>query len=278
MSGHESGHASDHLAGPCLRGVLLSLVVAGFAGCTSEVEGASPAVSATGGADAVTASVPAADPPAEIGIVEASASAVPAPPAVSAMLLLPADAADKAPETYRVRFTTTKGDIVIEVTRAWAPRGADRFYTLAKHGFFSDMAFFRVMPHFMAQFGMHFDKRVRDAWRNQKIPDDPVTQSNLRGTISFASSGPNSRTTQLFINRADNINLDTHAQGFPPIGRVVEGMAVVDQIYDRYGDAPSREAPTARGPQQPRIDVEGNEYLRVLFPKLDYIRSAAIEE
>lgn len=191
------------------------------------------------------------------------------PAAVSPRLLAPANANETAPATYSVELSTTKGPIVIDVTRAWAPAGADRFYNLVKIGYFTDVAFFRVISGFMAQAGIHGSREVNDAWRNARIPDDPVTQRNTRGMVTFATAGPNSRTTQFFINFGDNSNLD--AMGFAPFGRVRD-MTAVDALHAGYGEG----APRGRGPSQARMQTEGNAYLRAEFPQLDYIRSARV--
>jgi peptidyl-prolyl cis-trans isomerase A (cyclophilin A) len=198
----------------------------------------------------------------------------PAPPAADASLLQPTSPAFQAtaPDTFRVRFETTKGEFTVAVNRAWSPNGVDRFYNLVRNGYYNDVAFFRVVPGFMVQFGIHGDPAVSGAWRPQRIPDDPVVESNRRGYVSFAMAGPNTRTTQLFINFADNSQLD--GMGFSPIGRVVEGMEVVDAIYGGYGEG----APQGQGPEQGRVQAEGNEYLRASFPQLDYIRRATVEE
>jgi len=203
-------------------------------------------------------------------------SAVPAPPpadpaAQPAVAPVPANATAAAPETFKARFKTTKGDFVIEAHRSWAPRGADRFYNLVKIGYFKDVAFFRVIQGFMVQFGIHGDPALSAQWRPANIPDDPVTQSNGRGFITFAMAGPNTRTTQLFINFGNNANLD--GMGFPPFGRVVSGMDVVDKIYNGYGEG----APRGRGPDQNRIQMQGNSYLKKDFPQMDYILSASLE-
>jgi cyclophilin family peptidyl-prolyl cis-trans isomerase len=184
----------------------------------------------------------------------------------------PASAAmrEQAPATFRARFETTKGDFVIEVQRDWAPLGADRFYNLVRSGYYDGVRFFRVISGFMAQFGIHGDPLVSAVWRDQQIPDDSVRQSNTRGMVSFATAGPNTRTTQLFINYGDNIRLDD--TGFAPFGRVEEGMDVVDRLYAEYGEG----APRGRGPNQGRIQAEGNAYLKRDFPKLDFIRRATI--
>ena len=185
-------------------------------------------------------------------------------------LLSPEKLTEKAPEKFRVRFETTKGDFVVEVNRAWAPNGADRFYNLVQNGFFSDIAFFRAVENFMVQFGIHGDPKVAAKWRDATIPDDAPQQSNTRGMVSFATSGPNSRTTQIFINFKDNSFLDK--MGFAPFGQVAEGMDVVDSLYKGYGEG----APRGRGPNQGRIQTEGNTYLRAEFPQLDWVKQAVI--
>jgi peptidyl-prolyl cis-trans isomerase A (cyclophilin A) len=184
----------------------------------------------------------------------------------------PAEASATAPATYKVKMSTTKGDFTIEVHRDWAPLGADRFYNLVKLGYYNDAAFFRVVKGFMVQFGIHGDPAVNKAWRTARISDDPTgKQSNTRGMVTFAMGGPNSRTTQVFINYADNSRLDS--MGFPPFGKVVgDGMKVVDAIEGMYGEG----APGGRGPAQGRIQAEGNTYLKADFPKLDYIKKATI--
>jgi peptidyl-prolyl cis-trans isomerase A (cyclophilin A) len=173
-----------------------------------------------------------------------------------------------APDVYRVKVETSKGDFEIEVTRTWAPRGADRFYNLVRHGFFTDVRFFRVVPNFMVQFGINGDPAISKWWRNARIPDDPATQSNRRGTITFATSGVDSRTTQVFINFKDNAFLDS--QGFSPFGRVVTGMDVVDRLNGEYGETPSK------GQGQTMIQTQGNAFLQASFPNLDYIKKASI--
>lgn len=176
----------------------------------------------------------------------------------------------QAPDKFKVKFVTTKGDIVIEVTRAWAPRGADRFYNLADNGFYDGCKFFRVIEGFMSQFGINGDPEVSAVWREQKIQDDPNKEKNTRGRVTFAMAGPNTRTSQLFINFDDNTFLDT--QGFSPFGEVVEGMDVVDQLYADYGEG----APRGNGPDQGRIQQEGNAYLNAEFPRLDNIINAEV--
>ena len=183
----------------------------------------------------------------------------------------PARLTARAPETFKVQFNTTKGKFTIEVTRSLAPNGADRFYNLVRSGYFTDVAFFRVVAGFMCQFGMHGDPNVSAKWGEATIPDDPVKGSNTRGTITFAMGGPNTRSTQLFINFGDNTRLDS--MGFSPFGKVVEGMDVVDKINGEYGDMPQQ---GGSGPNPARIAMEGNAYLKKDFPNLDYIKSATV--
>jgi peptidyl-prolyl cis-trans isomerase A (cyclophilin A) len=183
----------------------------------------------------------------------------------------PAALKETAPATYKVNFDTSAGAFVVEVHRDWAPQGADRFYNLVKNGFFDNTRFFRVISGFMVQFGIHGDPSIAALWRNARIPPDPVKESNKRGFITYAMAGtPDSRTTQLFINFGDNARLD--ASGFAPFGQVVSGMDVVDKIYSAYGEG----APNGAGPEQGRIQAEGNAYLMKDFPKLDYIKTARI--
>lgn len=179
--------------------------------------------------------------------------------------------AERAPGAYRVRFETSKGGFTLEVNRSWAPLGADRFYGLCRRHFYDNARFFRVIPGFVVQFGISGDPAVSRQWRDTKIPDDPVTVSNRRGSMAFATDGPNTRTTQVFINLADTPRLDS--KGFAPFGRVTEGMDVVDRLYSAYGEGP----PLGGGPAQSRIEVEGNAYLERAFPKLDYIRTATLQ-
>lgn len=183
----------------------------------------------------------------------------------------PAAAQAQTPAVFKTKFATTKGDFVIEIHRDWAPRGADRFHELVKSGFFQDVAFFRAIDGFMVQFGIHGDPAVSAKWRGANIPDDPASgRSNSRGALTFATAGPGTRTTQLFINFGDNGNLD--GMGFTPIGQVAEGMSVVDSLYKGYGEG----APSGMGPDQGRVQAEGNAYLKRDFPKLDYIKSAQL--
>jgi peptidyl-prolyl cis-trans isomerase A (cyclophilin A) len=176
----------------------------------------------------------------------------------------PLSARAAAPETYKVKFETTAGDFTIEVTRRLAPLGADRFHELVESKFFDGARFFRVVPDFVVQFGITGDPEVQKKWRDARIQDDEVKVSNKKGTIVFATSGKNSRTTQLFVNLKDNGRLD--ALGFAPFGRVVEGMESVEKITSKYGEEPD----------QGEIQSRGNEYLTKVFPDLDYIEKATI--
>lgn len=187
-----------------------------------------------------------------------------AAPAAGPNLLNPGTLKAKAPETFKVKMTTTKGDVIIQVNRAWAPLGADRFYNLIRGGFYKDAAFFRVIPGFVAQFGIPARPDVGKVWEEARIADDKVTQSNKRGTLTFATAGPNTRTTQIFINFRDNTPLDT--QGFAPFGTVTEGMELVDKFFSGYGEAPN----------QGLITSQGKAYLDKSFPNLDRILSTTI--
>jgi peptidyl-prolyl cis-trans isomerase A (cyclophilin A) len=177
----------------------------------------------------------------------------------------------EAPAEFKVKVATSQGDFVIKVTRDWAPLGADRFYNLARNGFYDDCRFFRVIAGFMAQFGIHGDPAISAKWKAARIKDDPVKEGNKRGRVSFAMAGPNSRTTQLFINFKDNDWLD--GSGFAAFGEVTEGMDVVDKLYSGYGEG----EPTGKGPSQPRIQAEGTKYLEE-FKRLDILKSARILE
>ena len=185
---------------------------------------------------------------------------------LAATLLLTAMTADaKTPEQFNVKFATTKGDVLLTVHRSWAPLGADRFYELVKSGYYNDVAFFRVIGGFMAQFGISGDPKVTAKWKNANIKDDKAAgHANTRGMISFATAGPNTRTTQLFINYGDNSRLD--GMGFTPFGKVTKGMETIDKLYNGYGESPS----------QGEIEDEGNAYLKKDFPKLDYIKTAVV--
>jgi len=172
------------------------------------------------------------------------------------------------PELYDVAFDTTQGNYTVEVSRAWAPRGADRFYELVNMRYFDEGRFFRVLPGFIAQFGVHKDFKVHVVWREFFIVDDPPQQKNVRGTLAFAQAGPNTRATEVFINLADNKALDE--QGFVPFARIVSGMDVPDKLYSGYGEL----GPEGKGPESGRVEEEANEYLAPRFPRLDYIKHA----
>jgi peptidyl-prolyl cis-trans isomerase A (cyclophilin A) len=189
----------------------------------------------------------------------------------AANLANPAALNEKAPADFKAKFDTSKGAFVIEVHRDWAPNGADRFYNLVKNGFFDNARFFRVISGFMVQFGINGDPKIAAAWQDANIKDDPVKQSNQRGFVTFATAGPNTRTTQVFINFDDNSALNS--RGFAPFGQVVSGMDVVDQLFSGYGEG----APNGEGPEQGRLQSQGNAYLAKDFPKLDFIRKATIE-
>jgi peptidyl-prolyl cis-trans isomerase A (cyclophilin A) len=201
---------------------------------------------------------------------DASGKAKPAEPAPHNYvkeLLSPAKLKEKAPDTYQVKFDTTRGQFTVTVTRAWAPLGADRFYNLVKHHFYDNAAFFRVVPQFVVQFGISANAPVSAAWKHTEIKDDPVTQTNKRGAIVFATAGPNTRTTQVFINLKDNNRLD--GMGFAPFGAVDgNGMNVVEMMYEGYGDS--------AGPDQDQLEKQGDPYLLKGWPKLDHIKSATL--
>ena len=208
-------------------------------------------------------SAPAKSSPAKGSLAKTSAAhTAAAGPRPS--LLNPASLKAKAPAVFKAKFTTTAGDFVVEVRREWAPNGADRFYNLVRYGYFTNAAFFRVVPGFIVQFGLSADPAVNKVWKTATIQDDPVVQSNKRGNLVFATAGPNTRTTQLFINYADNARLDR--MGFAPFGSVVEGMAVVDKIYAVYGESP----------RQDLITEQGDAYLKTYFRDMDKIKLARI--
>lgn len=185
----------------------------------------------------------------------------------------PDQATDRAPAHFKILFKTTQGEVLVNVDRTWSPNGADRIYNLVKLGFFTDIAFFRVLKGYVAQCGIHGDPEISGRWREAFIPDDPqVGHSNARGTMAFANFGPGTRATQIFINLNNNPMFDS--MGFTPFGKVIRGMMKVDHLYKDYGDG----TPRGRGPEQEKIQAEGNAYLENEFPRLDYIVSAAIIE
>ena len=177
---------------------------------------------------------------------------------------LPQVPSGPAPDSFRVAFETSRGTFTVLVHRAWAPRGADRFYQLVSAHFFDDERFFRVVPEFVAQFGINDNRKINELWDAKQIPDDSVREHNVRGTLTFAHEGPDTRSHQLFLNLVDNRNLD--AMGFAPIGSVVDGIAVMDSLYSGYGERIN----------QHLVSTLGNSYLQRMFPKLDYIRTAHI--
>jgi peptidyl-prolyl cis-trans isomerase A (cyclophilin A) len=187
-------------------------------------------------------------------------------------LLQPRSFQETAPATYQVRLETTQGDILLGVTREWAPLAADRFYNLVKAGYYDGIAFHRVLDDFVAEWGIHGDPWVNAAWRQALMVDEPVTQSNTRGRVTFSKNTPNSRTVQVFINLKDNSSLD--GQGFSPFGEVVEGMDVVGSLYSEYGDGP----PRGDGVYQAMAIARGDEYLNEEFPLLDRIERAVLVE
>lgn len=211
---------------------------------------------------------PAVPPPAP----PAAAEIVPLqlPEGSNPLLLHPEQLHETAPAEYSVRFETTKGEFTVLVHRAWAPNGADRFYNLVKVGFYDQTRFFRAIEGFMVQFGISGYPEVAKAWMEAAIPDDPVAEHNVRGRVTFATAGPNTRTTQLFVNLVDNSKLDP--MGFAPFGEVVSGMEVVDQLFMGYGEG----APRGRGPHQGKLQELGNAYLDAKFPKLDGVVKATV--
>jgi peptidyl-prolyl cis-trans isomerase A (cyclophilin A) len=251
---------------------LLAILVA----CGGAEPAAEDAIVSTDPPDAVGSS------PAESPVSETEPDVRPEPdpepesdPTLLPPLLNPAhpDANATAPAEYRVVLDTTKGDIVLQVYRHWAPLGADRFYNLVRSGFFTEVRFFRVVDGFVAQFGMNGDPDVNAAWDAAEMADDPsIGETNSRGRITFAHAGPDTRTTQLFLSIGNNAFLDS--QGFPPFGEIIEGLDALDSLYKGYGEGP----PQGRGPDQGRIGAQGNSYLEREFPDLDYVRRARLLE
>src|SRR6267154_481248 len=244
---------------------ILFAVGISLGGCTKREPPAEP-----------VAEQPKTEPPAQPSVPRTetkpapAASTKPAEPAHNYVkeLLAPAKLKEKAPETYKVKFDTTRGEFTITVTRAWAPLEADRFYNLVKHHFYDNASFFRVVPNFVVQFGISAYPPVSAAWQNANIKDEPVTGSNKRGYLTYAkTSQPNTRSTQIFINLKDNASLDR--QGFSPFGMLdAQGMKVVDMLYDQYGDS--------GGPDQDQIAKLGKPYLDKGWPKLDSIKTATL--
>jgi|HubBroStandDraft_2_1064218.scaffolds.fasta_scaffold12194_5 peptidyl-prolyl cis-trans isomerase A (cyclophilin A) len=251
--------------------ILLSALLPSLGGCAKYDPEVSNGNSGNGASTALVSTplsaMPAgpAAPPASAEPPPAPTSAGPLASVVHPALLDVANAKEQAPEVFKAKFTTAKGDFVIEVHRDWAPNGADRFYNLVKSGFFDDTRFFRNVPKFMVQFGISGDPKVAAVWQNANIQDDPVKQSNKLGFVTFAqTSMPNSRSTQVFINTADNTRLDPAK--FAPFGQVIKGMTVVEALYNGYGESPN----------QGLIQSRGNAYLDAQFPLLDGTKHAEI--
>lgn len=202
-----------------------------------------------------------------VAAVAAALVSVSATLATPEKLMDPAKLTAKAPAAFKAKFETTKGVIVIEVRREWAPHGADRLYNLVKNGYYDGVKFFRVSPGFVVQWGIHGDPAIATKWLQSKIPDDPVVEHNRRGWVTFAMGGPNSRSVQLFVNLIDNSRLD--ASGFAPVGKVVEGMDVVDKLDGSYGEGLTK--------LQGKIAEEGNAFLEKSYPNLDSIKKVTIE-
>ena len=246
---------SSYVTRACMKHIAFLLLAAAFASCDS---GPPPD------------KAPPPPPPKPTTPAAPATTARPAPEPekpLSEALQDPSKATEKAPENFKVKFETTKGDFVIDVKRAWAPNGADRFYNLVKIGYFEDIALFRVVEGFVVQFGIHGDKRIAKKWLDSNIAPDPQKESNTKGKLTYAMAGsPDTRSVQLFINYGDNSRLDS--QGFAPIGEVVEGMDVVEKFYKGYGERTTRE--------QGAIAEGGNAFLRERYPDLDYIKKASL--
>ncbi len=261
------------LLGAVVCGLLLTLL----SGCAEQPKPAEAPPTET----AQPSEPPKEAPPAEPEKKEPEAAKVPEAPKpemekpkpvakapAKKSLMNPSALKEQAPAIYKVKFATSKGDILIEVDRSWAPLGADRFYNLVKNGFYDGCKFFRIVNNFIVQVGMHPDPKVSRVWQDANFKDDPVTKTNRRGALTFATAGPNTRTTQIFINTKTTGNAFLDTQGFAPCGRVIEGMEFVDSLYAGYGEAPD----------QTMIRAKGNAYLDEKFPKLDSIETATIIE
>ena len=264
------GHPPFVMTSPIRSALVVSFAVlaaSAGAGCGKPApEASSDTVATTAQAASTTPTASPASPAVSAMQTAAPVASGPLAGTVHPALLDPSKATAKAPDSYKAKFTTSKGDFVIEVHRDWAPNGADRFYNLVKLGFFDDVRFFRVLDGFMAQVGLSGDPAVSAKWQTANIVDDPVKKSNTRGFVTFAKTGmPNSRSTQFFINYADNARLD--GMGFAPFGEVTSGMEVMDSIYKGYGESPN----------QGLIQSQGNAYLDAKFPKLDHVTKAAIQ-
>jgi cyclophilin family peptidyl-prolyl cis-trans isomerase len=249
----------------------LAIVATGllFCGCKGKEKSAEEAAPSQPGEATSSAPAASSEAPAPAKSEAPMAKSEPAPPPGSFdhELLHPSRLKDKAPDVYHVKFDTTRGVFTITVTRAWAPIGADRFYNLVKHHFYDDASIFRVSPGFVVQFGISAHPQVSAAWKHTDLKDDPVVQTNKRGYVTFATAGPDTRTTQVFINLRDNSRLDS--MGFAPFGKVDgQGMNVVEMMYEGYGDADA--------PNQDQLEKLGNSYLKKDWPKLDYIKTASL--
>jgi peptidyl-prolyl cis-trans isomerase A (cyclophilin A) len=242
---------------------IASVLLAGMLVCAAHAAGQAPASQAP--AQPKSSAAPKSGATAHSGTSTARST-------YDHTLLRPALLKEKAPDTYQVKFTTTRGDFIVTVTRAWAPLGADRFYNLVKHHFYDNASFFRIVPGFVVQFGISGYPPVTAAWTKATIKDDNVVQSNTRGYVTFATGGPGTRTTQVFINLGDNSRLDHEPSGpFAPFAQVTDGMNVVDMLYSGYGDGP----PRGRGPDQDEMEKQGKPYIDKGFPQLDSIKTAA---
>jgi len=199
-----------------------------------------------------------------VGVISMSAGVAEEKEAKKKEDRLPAKKTPKAPDDFQVKFKTSQGDVIFDITRKLAPLGADRFHEAVSKGFYDKCRFFRVLPGFVVQFGINGDPDIQSHWRQAQIKDDPVKGSNIRGTLVFATAGPDTRTTQMFINFSDNSRLDR--MGFAPIGKVVKGMDIVEKINAEY----------AQKPNQTFIQQDGNKYLEEVFPRLDFIEKATI--
>lgn len=254
---------------------LAALLLFGAGGCGGGSAQSQPSVPAPAQVVPVEASPPAPIPEdsrlAQDQVIDDAPPVWQPGDPVPDLWLRPELATQRAPDQFVVVFDTTEGEFVVRVHRAWAPQGADRFFHLVRIGFYTDIAVFRAIPGFMVQFGIHGVPEVNEAWREARIPDDPNQQTNERGTITFASAGPGSRTVQLFVNTVDNGRLDS--MGFAPFGEVISGMEVVDSLYTGYGEG----QPRGQGPSQQELQSRGNAYIRAEFPEIDFIRSVRLQ-
>jgi peptidyl-prolyl cis-trans isomerase A (cyclophilin A) len=248
----------------------VALVIFPLLVCCKGSETAPEPAATAATAAAVAPPVPPTPPSPPVVEAPSASAAADLASKVHPALLSPALLKDKAPAVFKAQFTTSQGSFVVEVHRDWAPNGADRIYNLVKAGFYDDTRFFRAIDGFMVQFGISGDPAVNTKWRDADLQDDPVKQSNKRGYVTFAMAGPNTRTTQIFINYKDNGNLD--GMGFSSFGQVTKGMDVVDSLYKGYGEG----APRGMGPDQGRLQQEGNAYLDTSFPKIDRVIRATI--